>query len=130
VIVDSSALIAVLEFESDARLYNRLMADAKILKLAAPTYLETAMVLSRRKTSDALVKLNDYIIEAQIELIPFGPDAAYAATQAFLRFGKGRGHPAQLNFGDCMSYAVSKIEGLPLLFKGEDFRLTDVECAI
>ena len=129
-ILDTSALIAILEQEDDARLFARVIADANLLKLSAPTYLETAMVLSRRKKSDALVKLNDLIEVAQIEIIPFTGEAAYAATQAFSHFGKGQGHAAQLNFGDCMSYAVSKIEGLPLLFKGDDFRKTDVECAI
>ncbi len=88
------------------------------------------MVLSRHKNSDALVKLNDLIKEMDIGILPFGADAAYAAVQAFSHYGKGRGHKAQLNFGDCISYAVSKVEAMPLLFKGGDFRLTDVECAI
>ena len=67
---------------------------------------------------------------ADIEIVAFGSSALDVAVDAFLKYGKGQSHPAQLNFGDCMSYAASKVEAMPLLFKGEDFRLTDVECAI
>lgn len=128
--LDTSALIAILEQEADAHIYARRIAEATIVKISAPIYLETAMVLSRRKSSDAIKKLNEFVAELGVEISAFGPDEAFTATQAFFQFGKGRGHPAQLNYGDCISYAASKAASLPLLFKGGDFSLTDVECAL
>jgi ribonuclease VapC len=69
------------------------------------------------------------IEKTEIEILTFDANMANIAIEAYIRFGKGRGHPAQLNFGDCIAYAASKAEALPLLFKGDDFRKTDVWCA-
>lgn len=129
-ILDSSAIIAILEQESDAHVYARRIAEASIVKIPAPTYLEVSMVLSRHKNADALKKFNEFILEMQIEIMPFGPEEAYAAVQGHGQYGKGQGGKAQLNFGDCISYAASKSTSMPLLFKGDDFRHTDVESAL
>lgn len=129
-ILDSSALIAILQQEEDALTYAKALDGAKLLRLSSPTYLETAMVHCGRFGAEALSELDELVARIGIEITPFSHHAAQVAALAFLKFGKGQGHPAQLNFGDCISYATAKVEAMPLLFKGDDFRLTDVDCAI
>ncbi|MDE2446913.1 MAG: type II toxin-antitoxin system VapC family toxin, partial [Alphaproteobacteria bacterium] len=116
--------------EDDARIFAELLAETAHLKIAAPTILETTIAAVSRRGPDAAGHIRSFVRDAEIKVMPFGEVEYEIAIDAFLRYGKGRGNRAQLNFGDCMSYAVSKIEGLPLLFKGDDFRLTDVDCAI
>lgn len=128
-IVDSSALVAIMNNEPEAFAFNRTIHRSNGAAIAAPTYLETSMVLSGRRGPDATEALDVYIAKSGLAILPFTPSHAKLATQAFLRFGKGR-HPAGLNFGDCIAYAVSKLEAMPLLYKGEDFALTDVEIAV
>ena len=129
-IVDSSALIAVLRQEADASMFTEALASVKYRYLSAPGYLETCMVHVGRKGAEAQVDVDELLRDARIQILPFRSEHANVAVSAFVKFGKGRGHRAQLNFGDCISYAVSKVEAMPLLFKGDDFRLTDVECAL
>ena len=126
-IIDTSAVLSILLAEPDAKIYADAIAAAKHRVMAAPTYLELCMVFCGRRNDESLEMVEQFVQKAAISIRPFGPEAAAVAAQAFLRFGKGRGHPAQLNFGDCMSYAMSKTEAMPLLFKGEDFGHTDVE---
>jgi ribonuclease VapC len=76
-----------------------------------------------------LDRLDQFLRTASIEIVPFTADHAAVARQTFLRYGKGR-HPAALNFGDCIAYATARLEAMPLLFKGDDFRLTDIEAAV
>lgn len=129
-IVDSSALLAILQGEPEAREFaNRLRTAGKSF-VASATYLETCMVFSARRGPAFVSDVDALLVEGKVEVVPFSVDAGRAAVHAFLKYGKRRGHPAQLNFGDCISYAMSKTELMPLLFKGEDFRKTDVECAI
>lgn len=128
-IVDTSALTAVLFNEADAALYEAAMAAAGNLRLAAPTLVELTMVLAGRKGDGALPELDRYLAESSIEIVPFTAEHAALARTAFLRYGKGR-HRAGLNFGDCIAYATSKLAAETLLFKGDDFRLTDVEPAL
>jgi ribonuclease VapC len=116
-----------LQGEPDAKIYADAIAATNLLVMAAPTYLELCMVFCGRRGDESLEMVEQFIQKAAISIRPFGPEAAAIAAQAFLSFGKGRGHPAQLNFGDCISYAMSKTEAMPLLFKGEDFAHTDVE---
>jgi ribonuclease VapC len=129
-VVDSSALLAILLNEPDAEKFATILKNSKLKIVAAPTYLETCMAAKPRLGPQAIEEVKFLMDLAIIETIDFTSDAAEMAVNAFLKYGKGQGHPAQLNFGDCMAYAVSKLEGLPLLFKGNDFRLTDVECVI
>ena len=93
--------------------------------VGAPTLLETVMVLSARLGQDARPIVFAFLRRLEAEVLPFQQEHLDAATTAFLRFGRGR-HPAGLNFGDCMSYAVAAVAGLPLLFTGEDFTKTDI----
>lgn len=91
----------------------------------APCYLETCIVMAGRKGPDSRLEVEELLATLCLRVAPFSPEHARAAVDAFLRYGKGR-HPAGLNFGDCMAYAVAQAQGAPLLYVGEDFRRTDV----
>lgn len=126
--LDSSAVVSVILSEpGQERMVDRI-ASAQSVGMAAPTLLETVMVLSSKFGRDATSLINGFLREAEAEIIPFGPEHVDVAVDAFLRFGKGR-HPAALNFGDCMSYAAAMVAGVPLLFTGSDFLKTDVNPA-
>jgi ribonuclease VapC len=128
-VVDTSALIGVFFGEPDAAVYSYALERAPVRRMAAPSYVESCIVVAARLGPAALQKFERFLQDAQIEIVPFSKNAARVAIDAFIRFGKGR-HPAGLNFGDCMSYALARTEVMPLLFKGDDFRLTDVEAAL
>jgi ribonuclease VapC len=128
-IVDSSALIAILEREPDASILSEALINAGAKLLGSPTFLETCLVAGRRRGFGAVSDVEDLVRLLEIKIVPFTEAASRIAIDAYYRFGKGR-HAASLNFGDCMSYALAKTEMMPLLFKGEDFRLTDIEAAI
>jgi ribonuclease VapC len=125
VVVDSSAVIALLLGEPEAPRVEAALVAADGPRLPAPAYVECSIVLARRLGDDALARLDDLLEGYGIAILPFAPDHARLAREAFLRFGKGR-HPAGLNFGDCLSYAAARAEGLPLLFVGDDFARTDI----
>lgn len=129
-VIDSSALLAILLNEPEADKFATILKNSKLKIIASPTYLETCMAAKPRLGLQAIEEVNFLMNLAIIETIDFTADASEVAVKAFLKYGKGQGHPAQLNFGDCMAYAVSKLEGLPLLFKGDDFSKTDVECVV
>ena len=127
-IVDSSAIVAVLLREADADdLANKLTAVLP-LRMSAATYLEVSIVMESKGGPRAGYELDDFIAKTEIEIIPFTIEQAETARIAWRRFGKGN-HPARLNFGDCFSYALAKTTGEPLLFKGNDFSQTDIEAA-
>ncbi|CAH2405187.1 type II toxin-antitoxin system VapC family toxin [Mesorhizobium ventifaucium] len=128
-IIDSSALVAILRTEPGYDRFVLAIARAERRLLAAPTLLETTMVLVGRWQDQIGDRFEALLRTASIETIPFTADHAAVARQAFLRYGKGR-HPAALNFGDCIAYATARLEAMPLLFKGDDFRLTDIEPAV
>jgi ribonuclease VapC len=128
-IVDSSALVAILTEEDDAVALNRAIARSVTCAISAPTLLETSMVLSSRRGQAPIDALDAYLSKANISVLPFTADHAQIARDAFVRYGKGR-HKAGLNFGDCIAYAAAKLEAMPLLFKGGDFSLTDIEPAL
>lgn len=124
-VLDSSALVAILMKADGHKDLLRKVLGAEINVMGFPTLLETTMVLSSKLGYDARPKVTDLLKELQCELIPFGERHFSAAIGAFLRYGRGR-HPAALNFGDCMSYAVAEIAEMPLLFVGDDFSQTDL----
>ena len=101
---------------------------ANLVVVGIPTLLETTIVLSSRLKVDARPLVTGFLRRIRAELVPFNDEHLEAATSAFLRFGRGR-HPAALNFGDCLSYAVSAVARMPLLFTGADFSRTDLEAA-
>jgi len=123
--VDTSALCAVVLGEPEAETFLAAMEQhAGRLTVGAPTVLETEMVVSARQGPDAARDLHLLLDGVRADIQPFADHHARSALQAWLRFGKGR-HPAALNLGDCMSYAVAEGLQCPLLFEGEDFSLTD-----
>jgi ribonuclease VapC len=124
-ILDSSAILAILLAEPGSERLIRVVADAPLVAVGAPTLVESAIVLSSRLGRDARPLLNDFLREAGVEIIPFTPDHYDLAVDAFLRYGKGR-HPAALNFGDCLTYAIARVAALPLLFTGDDFAHADL----
>ncbi len=128
-IVDTSAILAILFGESDADRYDDAIARASLPRMSAANYVEAAIVFESRRGHEAVPNLDAYLIEARIELESVTPRQALAARQAWRQFGKGN-HPASLNFGDCFAYALAETTGEPLLFKGRDFELTDVEPAL
>jgi ribonuclease VapC len=128
-ILDTSALVAILFGEPEADHFIRLIHAADHCLISAGSFLELSVV-SERQTGPEVARHGDtFLRRAGIIVEPFTVEQAYTARQAFHDFGKGR-HPAGLNFGDCFAYALSKIAGEPLLFKGEDFRQTDVVSAL
>jgi ribonuclease VapC len=125
--VDSSALVALALKEPDHLVFLELLQSRDCL-IGTPTLLETHMVLNRSLAAQGyLAMLTGF---PNIEVVPFGRDHLAAARSAFDRYGKGRHPKAALNFGDCMAYAVAKVRGVPLLFKGSDFLATDIEPAL
>ena len=129
IVVDSSALIAILRREPEADNFLHIMAEADGCMLSSVTWLEISMVLAGR-TGDAesWTELDALISRARIEIVAQDTELAEAARTAFLNYGRGR-HPAALNLGDCASYALAKQRSLPLLFKGNDFARTDLQSA-
>jgi len=128
-ILDTSALIAILRNEPDAALYAQMIEAAPCRRLSAASFLETAAVVDGSRDPIVSRRFDDLIREAEIVIEPVTEAQARIARDAYRDFGKGSGHPAGLNFGDCFSYALAKALGEPLLFKGDDFARTDVAIA-
>ena len=127
-IVDTSAVLAVLFDEPDAGRFERLIAEIPVCRMSAANFLEAAFVIESRAGTAGGHELDLFIEKAAIELVPVSVEQVQVARQAWRRFGKGN-HPAGLNFGDCFAYALAEVTGEPLLYKGEDFALTNVESA-
>ena len=126
-ILDTSALLAVLLDETDADHYEHAIALAPTCRMSVANYLEAIMVIEGRLEAGGR-ELDNYLEEAGVELVSVTPEQVQAARLAWRRYGKGN-HPAGLNFGDCFAYALAEVSEEALLFKGEDFVLTDVEQA-
>ena len=127
-IVDSSALVSVVLKESGYEALVEKLKGAEILYVATPTAVESAIVLSSRLRFDARSLLAGLLHRMSARIVDFNQEHYEAAVSAYLRFGKGR-HAAGLNFGDCMSYALAAVSGLPLLYTGTDFSHTDIQSA-
>lgn len=128
-IVDSSAMVAVIKREPDWMALSDCMDAAGSLRMSAASYLETAIVLDSRRDSVMSAKLDDVIEEVNIVVEPVTAEQARIARQAYRDYGRGSGHPANLNFGDCFSYALARDKREPLLYKGDDFVHTDLRPA-
>lgn len=125
-IVDTSALIAILRNESDAAAYAEAIARAGVRRLSAANYVETAAVIDGSRDPVASRRFDDLVREAGLVIEAVTPAQARIARDAYRDFGRGSGHPAQLNFGDCFAYALARDKNEPLLFKGTDFSRTDI----
>ena len=128
-IVDTSALAAILFREPEAPSFTKIIHDADRCLISAGNFLELSIIVETQLGTDALRQCDMFLRRAAIIVEPFTVEQAHLARQAFHDFGKGR-HPAGLNFGDCFAYALARVTGEPLLFKGEDFRKTDIVPAI
>ena len=127
-VLDSSAVVAIVLKEAG---YQDLLAKIEAapgVAIGAPTLVETLIVLTARLRGESLLVLKELLLAAEAEVIPFLEDHSRAALRAHVRFGKGR-HRAALNFGDCLSYATASVARQPLLFVGDDFSRTDIQAA-
>jgi ribonuclease VapC len=129
IVVDTSALIAILDREPDAALYAEAIAEADAPLISAATLLELHIVMLNRRGSGAAPIVDRLIQDAGFQIENFTAQHIELAREAYARYGKGR-NIAGLNYGDCFSYALAKATGLPLLFKGEDFSKTDLPTAL
>ena len=128
-IVDTSAIVAILRYEPDAESFARAIAGAKIRRVSAVNYVEAAAVIDGSRDPVASRKFDEFILDASFSIEEVTREQARIAREAYKDFGKGSGHPAQLNFGDCFAYALAKELQAPLLYKGNDFAHTDLQPA-
>jgi len=126
--LDSSAIIAAICREPGYERVLLKIGTAKVIVIGAPTVAETQLALTVKLGRDSGALVEQFLIEARALVLPFGRDHISAFFEAFLQFGKGR-HPARLNMGDCFTYAISKVAGMPVLCTGEDFTQTDLAIA-
>ena len=125
-IVDSSALIAILRDEPEAADCARVIDEHPVRRISAASFVETAIVIDGSRDPIASRRFDDFIREAELTVEPVTAEQAHIAREAYRDFGKGSGHKARLNFGDCFAYALAKALNEPLLFKGNDFSHTDI----
>ncbi|OBK86335.1 type II toxin-antitoxin system VapC family toxin [Mycolicibacter sinensis] len=128
-IADTSAIIAILRDEDDADRYARAIARAETRRLSAASYLECGIVLDSQRDPVISRALDEFLDEAGFVVEPVTERQARLARQAYMDFGKGSGHPAGLNYGDCLSYALATDLREPLLWKGDDFGHTGIQSA-
>jgi ribonuclease VapC len=130
VIIDTSALIAILRAEDDAADMAHAIEEADARRISAANYLEAALVIDGSRDPVASRRFDELVEAAGLSVEPVTREQARIAREAYRDFGKGSGHKAGLNFGDCFAYALAKSAGEPLLFKGDDFIHTDVAPAL
>lgn len=129
IVADTSALIAIAFAEPERAEFLDLIQQSGRVFISTPTVVETRLVLHGRRGQRVVILFDDLLHLPQFELVPPSSAETTAAYAAFVTYGKGSGHPAALNFGDLFSYALAKVRGLPLLFKGNDFAHTDIVSA-
>ncbi len=129
IVVDSSALIAVLLDEAEKHSFSQAIVGADGARISAPNYFEASMVAEARQGESGCRDLDRVTGTLGLEVVAFDATHMQAAREAFRNYGKGR-HKAALNFGDCCAYALAKTLDMPLLFKGDDFALTDIKSAL
>jgi ribonuclease VapC len=128
--VDTSALIAIILNEPEREQFLALLDAAPAILMSSSSLVETRLVAWSRGQQLLVDEINALIVAYGIEIVPTGRPDADAAHVANISYGKGSGHPAQLNFGDLFSYALAKVRDVPLLFKGDDFGKTDIASAL
>ncbi len=128
-IVDSSVLVSIILGEQDSVVYSRTLDTADRLSISAATFVEVSIVIDRRKNPTYSNRIEELLVRFNIAIEPVTAEQARIARQAYRDYGKGSGHPAGLNFGDCFSYALARVKREPLLYKGDDFVHTDVRAA-
>lgn len=129
-IVDTSALVAIIEREPEGVPFRQALRAATRPRISAATLLEAAIVLDARDATGTSRSLDALVKTLRIAVVPVDEEQVRVARAAYRDFGRGSGHPAKLNFGDCFAYALASVTGEPLLFKGDDFGHTDVRFAL
>ena len=129
-IVDSSAIVSMVKTESDAEIMAFAIAKASIPRMSAASYLEASIVVDGYRKPELSAKFERILEESGMIIEPVTPEQARIARQAYRDYGRGSGHRANLNFGDCFTYALARTTREPVLFKGDDFLHTDLESAV
>jgi ribonuclease VapC len=129
-IIDTSAIVAILRAEPDALKFAKAIEDAATRRVSAVSFVEAAAVIDGSRSPVSSRRLDDFFREAQIEIESVSEEQARIARDAYRDFGRGSGHRAGLNLGDCFTYALAKVMSKPILYKGRDFVHTDVPSAI
>jgi ribonuclease VapC len=129
-ILDTSAIVAILRDEPEAGTLARAVESARIRRVSAANYVEAAAVIDASRDPIASRRFDDLFREASLAIEPVTVEQALIAREAYKDFGTRSGHPAQLNFGDCFAYALAKVMREPILFKGRDFTHTDLTSAL
>lgn len=129
-IVDASAMIAVLLGEAERDTFVEAMSRAPSVRTSAGTLLETAIVVDRRFDPSLSRQFDTLLHRFKVEIVPVDEEQGRIGRAAYRDFGRGSGHRARLNFGDCFAYALASVTGEPLLFKGDNFGHTDIESAV
>ena len=124
-IVDTSAIVAILFNEPDAAVFAAAIAEADVRRMSAATYVEAAIVVEANTKAGGPAEFDAFVRRSGVSIEPVTEEQAYLARQAYTTYGRGR-HAAGLNYGDCFPYALAKVTGESLLFKGSDFKKTDV----
>ena len=130
IVADTSAIIAIVFAEPEREAFLKAIESAQRTLISSVSAVEARMVVHGRRGQRAVVLLDDLLRSPLFEIVPPGPAETAATYAAFVIFGKGSGHAAGLNFGDIFSYALAKVRGLPLLYKGSDFSETDIASAV
>ena len=129
-IVDTSAVIAILRTEPEAAAFVEAIEAADAVRISAASYVEMGAVVDSLRNPSESRRFDEFLREAEVQLEPVSSEQAYLARAAYRDFGKGSGHPARLNYGDCFAYALAKARREPLLYKGGNFALTDIRSAL
>jgi len=129
-IVDPSAVVGILNGEPDAEALEDALVSARNRRMSAATLVELYVVVDGKRDPVRSARLDELLQRSDVEIVDLTKEQAHIARAAYRDFGKGSGHPARLNFGDCFSYALAKVTGEPLLFKGDDFGHTDLTSAV
>src|SRR5437868_1427311 len=128
-IIDSSVLLAILRDEPDAASFAQAIAGTAVRRISAVNFVEAAIVIDASRDPVASRRFDEFVAEAELVLEPVTKEQAQVAREAYRDFGKGSRHKGQLNFGDCFAYALARTSREPLLFKGNDFKHTDITVA-
>jgi len=129
-IVDPSAVVGILNGEPDAEALEDALVSARNRRMSAATLVELYVVVDGKRDPVRSARLDELLQRSDVEIVDLTKEQAHIARAAYRDFGKGSGHPARLNFGDCFAYALARATGEPLLFKGDDFGHTDLTSAV
>jgi ribonuclease VapC len=130
IVIDTSALLAIMGDEPERRAFNERIESAAGVSISAASLLEARIVLFARSGENAVLALDAFLLKSRIAVVEVSPRVGDIAFDAYRRYGRGTGHPAALNYGDCFSYALARQMDAPLLYKGNDFAQTDIRPAV